>query len=234
MIRANKDALAQQYLLDCMIQGFPEEFHINTLPEVLELCANELEKQVDVKQIFISLMERLADYATTAVEVTETIKERVNLYDLFKKNIDTLIEHSDSSDFKNVLYLETAFLKFTIRCYPTQAEYVNEILKSAVRSCSLHTSSMDEECQSFIVKILTLPLDSLSVAVLTMHEYPNLMKYLKFTRRREVAQQIVKVVAKNDLQLTDEVLVGQLLIFIEPLLKKLPDSEDISEVLFKD
>lgn len=93
---------------------------------------------------------------------------------------------------------------------------------------------MDEECQSYIVKILTLPLDSLSVAVLTMDEYPNLMKHLKFTRRREVAQQIAKIVAKNDLQLADDRLVGQLLVFIEPLLKKLPDSENISDVLFKD
>jgi vacuolar protein sorting-associated protein 35 len=203
MIKSSKDALAQQYLLDCMIQGFPEEFHIHTLPEVLNLCANELEKQVDVKLVFIGLMERLADYASSASEVTETIKEKVNLYELFKKNIDTLIENSDASDFKNVLYLETAFLKFTIRCYPTQAEYVNEILKSAVRSCSLHTSHMDEECQSYIVKILTLPLDSLSVAVLTMDEYPNLMKHLKFARRREVAQQIAKIVTKNNLQLAD-------------------------------
>lgn len=94
--------------------------------------------------IFISLMERLADYVSGASEVTESIKQKVNLYDLFKKNIDTLIEHSDGADFKNVLYLETAFLKFTIRCYPTQADYVNEILKSAVRSCSLHSSNMDE------------------------------------------------------------------------------------------
>lgn len=40
LIRTSKDGLSQQYLLDCMIQGFPEEFHIHTLPEVLELCAN--------------------------------------------------------------------------------------------------------------------------------------------------------------------------------------------------
>jgi vacuolar protein sorting-associated protein 35 len=111
---------------------------------VLDLCANELEKQVDVKLVFIGLMERLADYTSSASDVTETIKEKVNLYELFKKNIDKLVESSDAADFKNVLYLETAFLKFTIRCYPTQAEYVNEILKSAVRSCSLNNSNMDE------------------------------------------------------------------------------------------
>ena len=32
LIRDCKDSMAQEYLLDCMIQAFPEEFHINTLP----------------------------------------------------------------------------------------------------------------------------------------------------------------------------------------------------------
>ncbi len=32
LIQWAKDAMTQEYLLDCMIQGFPEEFHINTLP----------------------------------------------------------------------------------------------------------------------------------------------------------------------------------------------------------
>jgi hypothetical protein len=34
------------------------------------------------------------------------------------------------------LNLLSAFLKFTIKCYPTQAEYVNEILKTAVNVSS--------------------------------------------------------------------------------------------------
>lgn len=39
LLKESKDAMTQQYLLDCMIQGFPEEFHINTLPELLETCS---------------------------------------------------------------------------------------------------------------------------------------------------------------------------------------------------
>ena len=39
LIQWTKDAMSQQYLLDCMIQGFPEEFHINTLPQLLNTCA---------------------------------------------------------------------------------------------------------------------------------------------------------------------------------------------------
>ena len=41
LIQWTKDAMSQEYLLHCMIQGFPEEFHINTLPELLHTWAKE-------------------------------------------------------------------------------------------------------------------------------------------------------------------------------------------------
>ena len=31
LVSTSKDPMAQEYILDCMIQGFPEEFHIKTL-----------------------------------------------------------------------------------------------------------------------------------------------------------------------------------------------------------
>ena len=60
------------------------------------------------------------------------------------------------------------------------------------------------------------------------------MKYLKFKRRREVAKQIAKAIVRGNINLVDDNLVTQLLIFIQPLLKREPDYEDISELLFKD
>lgn len=38
---------------------------------------------------------------------------------------------------------------------------------------------------------------------MTMTEYPALMKYLKFKRRRDVAKQIIKAVIKGSIDLTD-------------------------------
>ena len=60
------------------------------------------------------------------------------------------------------------------------------------------------------------------------------MRYLKFKRRRDVAKNITKAVGKGSIDLSDEALVTQLLIFIEPVLKKQPDYENISDLLFKD
>lgn len=57
------------------------------------------------------------------------------------------------------------------------------------------------------------------VDILTMSEYVNLMKYLKFVKRRDVAIHIIKTVNKLKLQLIDDTLVSSLLKFISPLLK---------------
>ncbi len=56
--------------------------------------------------------------------------------------------------------------------------------------------------------------------ILTMKEYPTLMKYLKFKKRRDVAKNIAKAVCRGTIDLTDEALVSQLLLFMQPLLKK--------------
>ena len=39
--------------------------------------------------------------------------------------------------------------------------------------------------------------------ILTMDEYPKLIKYLKFKRKRDVAKQITKAINKGNIDLTD-------------------------------
>jgi len=56
-----RDAIAQEYLMECIIQVFPDEFHLQTLDPFLKSCA-QLETGVNVKNIIISLIERLAAY----------------------------------------------------------------------------------------------------------------------------------------------------------------------------
>lgn len=94
--------------------------------------------------------------------------------------------------------------------------------------------NIDDDCQIYISKFLIHPLNTLAHVILTMEEYPNLMRYLKFKRRREVAKQIVKAVGRGSINLIDANVVTQLLKFITPVLKKEKDYEDISEAMFKD
>ena len=51
------DAIAQEYLMDVVIQVFPDEFHLETL-ETLLRATSELEPAVHIKSIIGALIER--------------------------------------------------------------------------------------------------------------------------------------------------------------------------------
>ncbi len=80
-----------------------------------------------------------------------------------------------------LLELEVAFMNFTIKTYPNNLNYINAILESC-NSILKNTpiNNNDKNCMKLLVKLLTIPLDSLSIAVLSMNHYPGLMQYMKF------------------------------------------------------
>ena len=67
----------------------------------------------------------------------------------------------------------------------------------------------------------------MSLSILTMNEYPNLMKYLSFINRRLVATKIVSAVITTKRKIDDIGITKQLLIFINPLLKTEKDYDSI-------
>ena len=44
--------------MDCMIQAFPDEYHLHTLEKILQTCALIMQNGIDIKTIFIRLMDR--------------------------------------------------------------------------------------------------------------------------------------------------------------------------------
>ena len=54
-----RDGLAQQYLMQCVIQGFPDDFHLGTLSPLLASLP-QLQPGVRVHIILGSLLDRLA------------------------------------------------------------------------------------------------------------------------------------------------------------------------------
>ena len=53
-----RDPLAQNYLMECIIQVFPDEYHLDTMKFFLQAVA-DLHAQVNVKAIVIALVDRL-------------------------------------------------------------------------------------------------------------------------------------------------------------------------------
>lgn len=88
---------------------------------------------MDVKNIFINLMDRLAEFALN--NDMQSFSSELDIYNMFKQNIDKILDNTGQIEFKNLLDLQVAFLNFSLRCYPSNSENVNAILKSCCRLC---------------------------------------------------------------------------------------------------
>ncbi|KAG5339724.1 hypothetical protein C0989_003909 [Termitomyces sp. Mn162] len=62
-----KDVIAQEYLMEVVIQVFTDEFHLHSLRPFLSATA-QLHPKVNIKQIVIALIDRLAAYAAREAE----------------------------------------------------------------------------------------------------------------------------------------------------------------------
>ncbi|KAL0878125.1 hypothetical protein Bca101_027831 [Brassica carinata] len=72
-----KDELAQYYLMECIIQVFPDEYHLQTL-ETLLAASTQLMPTVDTKIVLIQLMDRLSDYAASSPDAARIPGWRYN------------------------------------------------------------------------------------------------------------------------------------------------------------
>jgi vacuolar protein sorting-associated protein 35 len=101
MVVICKDTLAQQYLMECVIQAFPDEYHLQSLEQLLETTAS-LNANVDIKSIFINLMEKLSKFVSSNQSKPEDQEEKkegeisniagnLNIFKLFKKYTDKII-----------------------------------------------------------------------------------------------------------------------------------------------
>ncbi|OMJ95824.1 hypothetical protein SteCoe_721 [Stentor coeruleus] len=224
IITSSKDSISQQYLIDCIIQAFPDAYHLHTLEPFLETLP-QLQPTVDIKSILVNLLTRLADYAG---EGDLDIVKSIDIFGLIKKAVDGIItEQAGGTETKALLQLQVAFIRLSLKCYPLNTQYVNEILNSSVIIVDKANSSgnLDGESLKLIVKLLSFPLETMSLAILTMNNYPKLMGYLQFSSRKQVAFKIVEAVVISKRTLDSVDTVEQLLHFIVPLLVDGNDSE---------
>jgi vacuolar protein sorting-associated protein 35 len=81
--------------MECVIQAFPDEYHLQTLEQLLDTTSN-LNVDVDIKNIFISLMEKLSKFATQGNNGDESMMSNIggnlDIFRLFKKYTDKIIE----------------------------------------------------------------------------------------------------------------------------------------------
>ena len=115
----NRDPLSQQYIMECIIQAFPDEYNIQCMDDILK-TATQLDENVDVKTLFIILMEKLARYVSeNGPEAQNIVEAAEKIFEPLKTNIDKLVLQSINQpggiqEPNKFLELELALMKFTI------------------------------------------------------------------------------------------------------------------------
>jgi len=215
--------------MDCVIQVFPDEFHLSTLESFLETCT-KLKEKVAVRTILESMMDRLANYASTSESVGAVLATltEINAFKLFNDCITTLIMERTSMTLPETLRLQTALANFALKCYPGRLDYVTHVLGTCgalIEKSGFQASVGQGEAKSTdettvqIESLLSAPLSSLSLRVMELPSYPKLMSYLPWGNWKEVAATLVRSTISSNTLLTEVEHIEQLFSMITPLLR---------------
>ncbi|XP_051140548.1 vacuolar protein sorting-associated protein 35A-like isoform X2 [Andrographis paniculata] len=230
-----KDELAQYYLMDCIIQVFPDEYHLQTLETLLNACP-QLQASVDVKTVLSRLMERLSNYAASGPEVLPEFFQ-VEAFAKLNNAIGKVIEAQDNMPIGGIVTLYASLLKFALHVHPDRLDYVDQILGSCVKKISGIQKLDDSKATQQIVELLSAPLEKFKDIdiVLKLSNYPRVLDHLNDRTNKEVANIIVHNIMKNRTYIATAEKVEALFELMKGLIKDLDgDNQDEDEEDFKE
>ena len=237
IILETNDPLSQQYLMECIIHAFSESYNIKCIELILN-TTSRLTAGVDIKGLFIILMEKLAKFITdnSGEDISEEDKLLVqnaqSVYQILLQYFDRLQKETfalgDNMDILKLLDLNTAFMRFSIRCKDTDVlGNINHVLTSTLNCLRQTTRRLTNDGIKKLSKLLAVPLES-EHSIFDMTDFDGLMVFLDYTMRKNLGLKIIESLYKGQSKEKADSLekVQKLLKFIRPLIA---DAEDALE-----
>jgi hypothetical protein len=258
------DPLAQAYLIDCIVQVFPDEYHIETMPILLGVCP-KLRDKVNIRTILQSLMDRLANYLADEELLDEKdsnqVKRSVALdsFRMFDECVQTVYNsRGPKLNAKEVIRLQTALLSFSMKCYQGNLDQVTLCLKNCVMALQqardnvalMHEANsnwppqyqqqqhqgpiplaqaLDLASTDELEKLLSIPLEELALGVLRLDYYSDLISFLPWDNRRQVALTMLKSVSNAGKSPGSVKEIEELFSVIAPVLRGENDAPPASQ-----
>ncbi|KAK7280763.1 hypothetical protein RJT34_25830 [Clitoria ternatea] len=224
-----KDELAQFYLMECIIQVFPDEYHLQTL-ETLLGAFPQLQPAVDIKTVLSQLMDRLSNYAASSTEVLPEFLQ-VEAFTKLSTAIGRVIEAQVDMPIVGAIALHVSLLTFTLRVHPDRLDYVDQVLGSCVKKLSGIPKLDDNRATKQVVALLSAPLDKYNniVTALRLSNYPRVMDHLDNETNKVMAMVIIQSIMKNNTYISTADKVEVLFELIKGLIMDL-DGSTVDEV----
>ncbi|KAJ6920913.1 hypothetical protein NC651_014476 [Populus alba x Populus x berolinensis] len=231
-----KDELAQYYLMDCIIQVFPDEYHLQTLETLLGACP-QLQPTVDIKTVLSRLMERLSNYAASSPDVLPEFLQ-VEAFAKLSSAIGKVIEAQVDMPIVGAVTLYVSLLTFTLHVHPERLDYVDQVLGACVKLLFGKPKLEEGRATKQIVALLSAPLEKYNdiVTALTLSNYPRVMDCLDDETNKVMAMVIIQSIMKNNTCISTADKIEVLFELLKGLIKGLDgtaadelDEEDFNE-----
>jgi vacuolar protein sorting-associated protein 35 len=222
------DAIAQEYLMECIIQVFPEEFHLATLNLFLKAC-EDLEPTVNVKEIIIALITRFVDYSRR--EDSPGIPANIALFDIFSQEVAVVIQSRDSMSPEDIASLQSALVDLALKVYPDRIHYVDKVLQHIVElfdardiTAIVNTTSHGQKLIGLVRNIIESYKETLTL--LQLEHFPALVKLFGFRGRKSITLTLAETLLDNSVIVPSAEEVDQIMSLLSPLLCDQPDQPD--------
>ncbi|XP_018329314.1 vacuolar protein sorting-associated protein 35 [Agrilus planipennis] len=236
-----KDSIAQEYLMECIIQVFPDEFHLQTLNPFLKSCA-ELEPGVKVKNIVISLMERLATFSQRCEgappnnigdsDYPPGIPSNVQLFEIFSDQVASIIANRQDLPSEDMISLQVALVNLAHKCYPKRVDYVDKVMLNSVevfQRLGLEKVESNSSVGKELQKLLKLPVDNYNnlLTLLKLKHYPALLQHLDFYGRKYLSIYILSNALEHETVIPTQEQVEQALTLLTTVISDQSDQPKI-------
>ena len=196
-----RDPLAQAYLMDCIIQVFPDEYHLETLEVFLGVCPR-LREKVNVRTILQNMMQRLLHYYQEATlsndeEDTNDVKQAmaIHSFDMFESCIQRYFEARGMNiPPRDIIRLQGCLLNYALKIAP----HDTDLIIRCISNCAKALGTLQEQKQASMMgqgivlgggtkksmeidmcpvaiteleKLLSVPLDSMGLMVLELPDF---------------------------------------------------------------
>ena len=240
IIFAYNDPLSQEFLLENIINIFPEDYNIKCMESIL-VTMSKLVEGVNIKKLFIVLLDKLSSYIENmqkeGQEEGEQEEKRLatiyEIYQILNRYYDIIMfnEYRNTNKIvSDILNINISFARYTTKCSPEKDRLVsiNHILNSTLRLLSATSQKFTQEELDKICEFLSHPLDS-AYSIFDFPDFPLIMNCLDYNNMKTLSLKIINNFinpsSKEKVNSLDK--LRKILSYITPLLRNVvtPDEE---------
>uniref|UniRef100_A0A915CXI2 Vacuolar protein sorting-associated protein 35 n=1 Tax=Ditylenchus dipsaci TaxID=166011 RepID=A0A915CXI2_9BILA len=203
-----KEPISQEYLMECVIQVFPDSFHLSTLHEFLCACA-ELHEEVHIKNILATLIDHLALYAVA-------------------EDKQVIVSRTEVMPTEDVISIQIALLNLALNCYSDKTEFANTVFATTstlFKKLKITNVAFNSVIGRELVKLLKIPMEHYKnvITLLRLDSFGEVLAAFDHKGRNHIAAALINNMITHETVVEQEENIDKIFALISSLLVDEPD-----------